>query len=1316
MKKRYISYLSPLFVIFSLLLTVQSPHARAFGVVKQEDGSKVAPGAPKPKDGLPESEIYRKKMAERAAKRAARDRVSQQGPLKAGPQPAPGKATTSAGTRYDPRVGGLKTLSESNSASWLERTVAAALKRHPAKSPAEIRAIKVRQTAARLSATDAVPPVLYVNINKTDGPPYDGSSWRNAYQQLGEAFKYAHENPGVQQIWVANGVYRAIYDHDYIDEDGVIQEDYTFRLVPNVKIYGGFTGVEQSLAERKLATQTSYPFDDRDAGQDLVTILDGDEFIHHVVTSAGDVGSASLDGFLITGGNASLASDVSVEGMTISRNAGGGIVIINSSPSLANIEIYNSKAGKGAGIFVSNSAPSLTNFQISGNRAMDGAAIYASESEIVLTNSIINNNRADGSGAVFLLNSSDVLTNVTIARNRGEGSGGLLVDGGAPKIRNTIINDNRSNADIEIQVINGGVPSFAHSIVPGSGGSGSWHTDFGNDQGGNLDADAQMYNPGSGVFGLYPGSPAINKGNNLYFQSDQIPDLSALTTDYRGTARIIKGTVDIGALESIFGILETALTPNENGILFVKKGGTGTKSGHDWNNAAPEVADAVFASNLIAVKQIWVAGGTYHPLYRPDDFSKADPKSPYNAFLLQLDTQLYGGFKGDETSLEARDLSLTANASILSGDFNGNDNFNFTDLYNNGIKSEFGENARHLIYGFQLYSDNALDGFTIEGANNTSPVPGEKLFISETVVPTEYGSGLFILWTDTEVGFKNLVVRNNLGTKGGGFTAYGSELTIRNSAIYHNYTKGQGSGILDIASEGDLEIINTTVAQNLSVQGTNGAGVASVRGEWVEILNSIIANNLSSGAEPSSQANFYFDEATVYVANTIFPGSGGSVNWQLEDIGDDGGNLDVDPQFADMNVGDFSLTVCSRAIDAGDIDLYSSEEDIPVTDLAGKSRIFRHLIDMGAFEFQTERSPDATALAGNAKGSSFTFGNAGNAAHTFTAEAAVCDSDFLTLIPDNLNGLVTAKVWVDAQVNSYANAAYLQRHFDIVPADNPGSSTGRVVLYFTQTEFDALNSKLTPSEYLPTGQADGEDTRKANLRIYQFHGESSDGSGSPASYGNSRDVIDPDDWDIYWNAAQNRWEVSFLVEGFSGFFAGTVTQNPLPVRVISFEGKQTDNQQVKLDWKVAEQENIQVYEVEYSNNAKTFTRIGEVEANVLASTAYTYTDTLTHTGERAYYRLKILEMDGTTAYSKLISVKLPANEGWIAYPVPAQSELWIDWKQSDATWAEFTDFNGRILKKVRKISASQKIDISGMPAGVLLLKANGSSVLKVVKE
>ncbi len=131
-------------------------------------------------------------------------------------------------------------------------------------------------------------------------------------------------------------------------------------------------------------------------------------------------------------------------------------------------------------------------------------------------------------------------------------------------------------------------------------------------------------------------------------------------------------------------------------------------------------------------------------------------------------------------------------------------------------------------------------------------------------------------------------------------------------------------------------------------------------------------------------------------------------------------------------------------------------------------------------------------------------------------------------------GSTTAKVWIDGT----QDAQFVKRHFEITPASNASTATGKVTLYFTQAEFDAFNGQVpAPALLMPANPTDN--TGIANLKIEKREGTSSDGTGNPSTYSGSPTIIDPTDTDIVWNSVQNRWEVSFDVTGFGGFWAKT---------------------------------------------------------------------------------------------------------------------------------------------------------------------------------
>src|SRR5690606_21718215 len=104
---------------------------------------------------------------------------------------------------------------------------------------------------------------------------------------------------------------------------------------------------------------------------------------YHVVVSVGNVGTAELNGFTVSGGNAN--GPIIIFGLpkSINYGMGGGIYIESSSPLLTNLRVTGNNTGDigmlsgGGGIYNDNSFPLLTNVVISGNNSNDkGGGIY----------------------------------------------------------------------------------------------------------------------------------------------------------------------------------------------------------------------------------------------------------------------------------------------------------------------------------------------------------------------------------------------------------------------------------------------------------------------------------------------------------------------------------------------------------------------------------------------------------------------------------------------------------------------------------------------------------------------------------------------------------------------------------------------------------------------------------------------------------------------------------------------------------------------------------------------------------------------------
>jgi O-glycosyl hydrolase len=108
-------------------------------------------------------------------------------------------------------------------------------------------------------------------------------------------------------------------------------------------------------------------------------------------------------------------------------------------------------------------------------------------------------------------------------------------------------------------------------------------------------------------------------------------------------------------------------------------------------------------------------------------------------------------------------------------------------------------------------------------------------------------------------------------------------------------------------------------------------------------------------------------------------------------------------------------------------------------------------------------------------------------------------------------------------------------------------------------------------------------------------------------------------------------------------------QGPLPVDIISFKAAIGDDV-VNLNWKVANEKDFSHFEVQKSENANEFNTLGQVNAANL--TNYNFQDNMPSEGNN-YYRLKMVDLDGSSSFTKVINVKYEKNAPFITFENPA---------------------------------------------------------------
>ncbi|SIT30172.1 gliding motility-associated C-terminal domain-containing protein [Filimonas lacunae] len=794
------------------------------------------------------------------------------------------------------------------------------------------------------SQTPDVNGILYVK----KGVGGNGSSWGNALSELADALKAAKDATAgtVKQIWVAGGTYYPLYAADFASTDN---RDKAFVLVKDVKLYGGFTGTETSLTNRSLSLTSNKTILSGDFG----TADDYTDNAYHVLIASGDMGTAVVDGVTIMKGCTTTGSEtntLTINGNAVMRIAGGGFVFHASSPAISNVIICGNKATAGAGVYMGYSSnPSITNSIISGNTAdISGTG---------------------NGGAMFAYSSSPVFTNVVLAGNNAAGWGGAFaLSSATPLFYNSIIYGNGSSQPV--WTISGSY-TMQYSMLQGGAANATNHNMAGTNP---YFVNAPSYSSApftNGDYSLQKYSPVIDMGSNSLYAG-----VSAFTTDLAGGVRVYNyasgGVIDMGAIEGR-GI-------NADGIIYVKKGATG--AGDSWANAMGELGDALNDARDInavvagKVKQIWVAGGTYYPQYTP--VTSADSRD--KTFLLLQDVKIYGGFAGSETSLANRNLSLTGNKSILSGDL-GTPNSNTDNVYH--VVAMVSAAGSAELNGFTITEGNAnrYGNLTVNGTGllgayggamqlvSTSPVLANIEFISNTAT----NGGALMLYLGVNSSIQDVVFKNNTANYGGAIFVHSGNNSVFDRVIFSGNRALVNGGAMYLTSSVAPVFKNVQITGNKADVNGGAAVIASNTGNTVSFLNSVISGNSSfNGVIYTQSANIAVTNSIVYGNSHGIISTGGSdpntvVYSLVQGINADAANNIIDgatdPLFvtpapyanAPSTAGNYALQSISPVMNKGSNALYAGV-DAATIDLAGNARIYNYAsggnIDLGALEHQ----------------------------------------------------------------------------------------------------------------------------------------------------------------------------------------------------------------------------------------------------------------------------------------------------------------------------------------------------------------------------
>ena len=164
----------------------------------------------------------------------------------------------------------------------------------------------------------------------------------------------------------------------------------------------------------------------------------------------------------------------------------------------------------------------------------------------------------------------------------------------------------------------------------------------------------------------------------------------------------------------------------------------------------------------------------------------------------------------------------------------------------------------------------------------------------------------------------------------------------------------------------------------------------------------------------------------------------------------------------------------------------------------------------------------------------------------------------------------------------------------------------------------------------------------------------------------------------------------------------------VPIELIDFQGI-VEKKRIKLTWKTSSENHVSMYQLEKLqtlNNNEPWSSIASIKANNAPSN-YENFDASPIVGTN-YYRLKIVDTDGSFSYSKIVSVEFSSLKTLVfLFPNPSKNRVYLSentFKNEEIV--EIVDISGKVVTRTTVGQGRTGFDIQALANGTYFLKVN----------